>query len=81
MLTLPDLIAKMSTHPARILQIENGVKIGLPADITIIDPDRSYQVDAGSFQSLSRNTPFDGWNLQGKAVMTIVGGKVVYQDQ
>ena len=62
-------------------RIENGIKVGRPADITIIDPDCSYQVDAGSFQSLSRNTPFDGWDMPGKAVLTLVGGKVVFQDE
>jgi len=80
-LTMTDLVAKMSTNPARILKIENGIKVGRPADITIIDPDCSYQVDAGSFQSLSRNTPFDGWDMQGKAVLTLVGGKIVFQDE
>ena len=80
-LTMTDLIAKMSTNPARILKIEHGLKVGRPADITVIDPDRSYQIDAGSFQSLSRNTPFDGWDMQGKAVLTLVEGKVVFQDE
>ena len=80
-LTMTDLVAKMSTNPARILKIEHGLKVGRPADITVIDPDRSYQIDAGSFQSLSRNTPFDGWDMQGKAVLTLVEGKVVFQDE
>ena len=80
-LTITDLIAKMSSNPARILGLESGLRIGRPADITIIDPDRAYQVDAGSFQSLSRNTPFDGWDMQGKAVFTMVEGKVVFQDE
>ncbi|MFC1567415.1 dihydroorotase [Thermodesulfobacteriota bacterium] len=80
-LTMTDLVAKMSTNPARILKIEHGLKVGQPADITVIDPDRSYQIDAGSFQSLSRNTPFDGWDMQGKAVLTLVEGKVVFQDE
>jgi len=80
-LTITGLLEKMSTNPARILGLENGLSVGRPADITIIDPDRSYQVDAGSLQSLSRNSPFDGWNMQGKAVFTLVGGKIVYQEQ
>jgi dihydroorotase len=71
----------MSTNPARILKIENGIKVGHPADITIIDPERSYQVDAGRFQSLSRNTPFDGRQMQGKAILTLVAGKIVFQDE
>jgi dihydroorotase len=70
----------MSTNPARILGLENGLHIGRAADITIIDPEISYCIDAERFQSLSRNTPFDGWNVKGKAVLTMVGGKIVYQD-
>ncbi|MEA3279325.1 MAG: dihydroorotase [Thermodesulfobacteriota bacterium] len=76
---LTELIKKMSTNPARILGLDHGIKKGSPADITIIDPDISFKIDADSFQSLSRNTPFDGWNMKGKAVLTMVGGKVVYK--
>jgi len=78
---ITDLIEKMSTNPARILGLENGLKVGRMADITIIDPEASYCIDASRFQSLSRNTPFDGWNVKGKAVLTMVGGKIVYYDQ
>ncbi len=74
------LVEKMSTNPARILGLKNGLHIGGPADITIIDPERSYRVTADNFRSLSRNTPFDGWDMKGKAVITMVGGKIVYQD-
>jgi dihydroorotase len=80
-ITITDLIEKMSTNPARILGLENGLLVGKSADITIIDPDRLYRVDTDSFRSLSRNTPFDGWNMKGKAVLTMVGGKIVYQDE
>jgi len=75
------LVEKMSTNPARILGLENGLLIGRPADITIIDPERSYRVNADNFRSLSRNTPFDGWDMKGKAVLTMVEGKIVYQEQ
>ena len=75
------LIEKMSTNPARILGLATGLKIGQPADITIIDSEISYRINAGNFQSLSRNTPFDDWDVKGKAVLTMVGGKIVYQDQ
>ncbi len=75
------LVEKMSTNPARILGLKNGLHIGGPADITIIDPERSYRVTADNFRSLSRNTPFDGWDMKGKAVLTMVGGKIVYQEE
>ncbi len=75
------LIEKMSKNPARILGLKTGLEIGKTADITIIDPKISYCIDADGFQSLSRNTPFDGWDVKGRAVLTMVGGKIVYQDQ
>jgi dihydroorotase len=80
-ISMTALVEKMSTHPARILGLKNGLHIGRPADITIIDPERSYRVTADNFRSLSRNTPFDGWDMKGKAVLTMVEGKIVYQEQ
>ena len=80
-ISIIDLVEKMSTSPARILGLKSGLQIGSPADITIIDPDRPYEVDSNRFQSLSRNTPFDGWRLKGKAVLTMVGGKVVFEEK
>ena len=77
---ITDLIEKMSKNPARILGLKTGLEIGKTADITIIDPEISFCIDADGFQSLSRNTPFDGWDVKGKAVLTMVGGKIVYQD-
>ena len=49
---------------------------GADADITIIDPDLEWTVDASQFKSKSKNTPFNGWKLKGRAVQTIVGGRV-----
>jgi dihydroorotase len=80
-ISMTVLVEKMSTHPARILGLENSLLIGRPADITIIDPERSYRVNADNFRSLSRNTPFNGWDMKGKAVLTMVEGKIVFQDQ
>jgi dihydroorotase len=77
-LSLSQLIAKMSTNPARILGILGGkLAVGSPADITIIDPNREWTVDTAQFASKSRNCPFQSWNLKGRAVMTVVGGKVI----
>ena len=78
-LSMMDLIRKMSTQPATIINVENGLSIGRPADITVIDPDLPHVINAEHFQSKSRNTPFQGWKAKGRAVMTIVGGRVVYQ--
>lgn len=78
---LERLVETMSKNPARILGIKNGITVGFPADMTVIDMDLPYTVDSSRFKSLSRNTPFDGWNLKGKAVLTMVAGKVVYRDE
>jgi len=80
-LSLTGLIEKMSTHPARILGLASGLKIGAAADITVIDPDRVWTVHADQFQSISRNTPFDGWELKGKAVLTLVNGVVIFKER
>lgn len=79
---LKDLIAKMSINPAQVLKLTHvGLKPGDPADLTIIDLEKEFTVDANTLRSKSRNTPFDGWELKGKAVLTMVGGKVVFDDQ
>ena len=79
--TVTRLVELLSINPSRILRLERGtLKGGSPADVTVIDPDRKVTVDVGSFHSLSRNCPFDGWELQGAPVMTIVGGRIVHRD-
>ncbi|MEN6357375.1 MAG: dihydroorotase [Armatimonadota bacterium] len=79
-LSLSDAIAKMTIAPANALGIDSGtLKEGAIADITIIDPETKVTVKASEFKSKSRNTPFDGMKLTGKAVVTIVGGKVIFE--
>ena len=76
----PRLIEAMSTLPARILGLSRGtLRPGAAADITLIDPDLSWRVDVRQGRSRSVNSPFDGWTLQGRAVTTIVGGRVKYR--
>jgi dihydroorotase len=77
-ISITELIEKMSSAPARILGLVSGLQPGRPADITIIDPDVDYVVDVNQFQSLSRNCPFDGWRLKGRPVLTMVGGRIVF---
>jgi dihydroorotase len=79
-ISLTNLVEKMSINPARILGLDIGIKTGRPADITIIDPNLSYKIDSSKFQSLSRNTPFNGWDMKGKAILTMVGGKVLFDE-
>jgi dihydroorotase len=81
-LTLAQLVAKMSTNPARILNVPGGsLAVGSPADVTLMDPQRQWTVDVNAFASKSRNCPFNGWTLRGKAVMTIVEGRVVWEEK
>jgi dihydroorotase len=79
-LTWPELIAKLTTGPARILGINKGtLKLGADGDVTIIDPNTEWTIDAARFQSQSRNTPFDGWKVKGRAHTVIVRGQIRYQ--
>jgi dihydroorotase len=76
----PRLVEAMSTLPARILGLNRGtLRAGAAADITLIDPSLSWRVNVREFRSKSANSPFDGWTLQGRAVATIVGGRVKYR--
>ena len=78
-LSLPELIAKMSLNPARILKLPKGtLETGADADITVIDPQLKWNVDVKAFCSKGKNSPFHGWKMQGKAIMTIVGGEIKY---
>lgn len=79
-LALPDLIHRMSTGPALAFGLEAGtLAVGAPADVTVLDPVATWTVDPRTFRSRSRNTPFDGWELTGRAVATVVGGAVVFR--
>jgi dihydroorotase len=76
-LTWPELIAKVTVNPARVLSIDRGtLKPGAVADVTVIDPDAEWVVDVNTFKSKSRNSPFDGWKVRGGAWAVIVGGVV-----
>jgi dihydroorotase len=76
----PRLVEAMSLLPSRILGIARGtLQPGAVADITLIDPARSWRVDRSRLCSKSINTPFDGWTLQGRAVATIVAGRIKYR--
>ena len=80
LMSLSDLLLRMSTQPARIFNIPGGsLAIGAPADVVMFDPKARWTVDPSRFHSKSRNTPFGGRPLTGRAEVTIVRGKVVYQ--
>ena len=80
-LTPMELIACMSTNPAKVLGDGRGtLRDGAAADITIIDPEEVYTVDVNTFYSKARNCPYDGMELKGRVKMTILDGRVVFEN-
>lgn len=80
-LTLKELTRKMSYNPAKILNLESGeIREGSPADIAIVDTEKRITVDRERLISKGKNTPFHGRSYTGDIVYTIVGGKVVYEN-
>jgi len=81
LLTMSQAIGKMSSLPAKIFKLKAGSLVsGSNADITIIDPKKKWTIDSSKFYSKGRNCPFDGWKVQGKAIMTIVKGQIVMKE-
>jgi dihydroorotase len=79
-LSLADVIAKFTVAPARLLSLAKGtLSRGADADITVIDPNEEWVFDREASASKSKNNPFHQWTLKGRAVTTIVAGKVVWQ--
>ena len=77
---LPRLIEMYTVEPGRLLNVSAGtLSVGAAADVTLIDPELEWTVDASKFQSLSSNTPFNGWRLKGRAVRTVVAGRTVWK--
>jgi dihydroorotase len=78
-LTLPELLARMSTIPARAFRLSGGtLQPGAPADVVVLDVATPWTVDPARFHSKSRNSPFTGRSLSGRAVLTLVGGEIVH---
>jgi dihydroorotase len=75
-------IELLSTNPAKVFRLPGGsLADGAPADITILAPDAAVTISAKALRSKSKNTPFDGWQLKGAVVATIVGGRMVYRNE
>jgi dihydroorotase len=80
-LTMDGLLRKFTEMPARLLNLPyTELTPGSAADLTIFDPGLEWAVDRAAFISKGKNTPFHGWKLKGKNIVTIVAGKIVYRD-
>ncbi len=78
-LSWPELLAKLTVNPARILGIPKGTLApGAAADVTLIDPDAEWTIDVHAFKSKSRNCPFHGRTVRGRAVRTLVAGRTKF---
>jgi dihydroorotase len=76
----PAMLAMMTINPARLVGVAGhglgSLEVGETADITIIDPQMSWRIDPSEFASVGRNCPFRGWNVKGRAVAAMVGGRL-----
>ena len=80
LLTWPQLIARMTTGPAAVIgQPLGALSVGAVADVTVIDPKKRWTVRVADFASKARNCPYDGWRLKGRAVATIVAGRIKHE--
>ena len=81
-LSLSEAVQKLSANPARILGLPSGtLAVGKPADLTIFDAQASWRLEPLAARSRSQNTPFAGWELTGKVQLTMVDGRIVYDDR
>ncbi|MFQ9892148.1 MAG: amidohydrolase family protein, partial [Emergencia sp.] len=80
-ITLEKLIEMMSINPRKRFNFDGGlIEDGQPADLTLLDLDRQWVIDPKDFASMGKATPFAGWTVCGKPVMTIVNGEIIYEE-
>ena len=80
LMDLPSAVAKLSCNPATILSVKGGtIEEGKEADLTVIDCNKEYVVQKEDLKSKSHNSPFIDWTMKGKAMLTMVGGKIVWE--
>jgi dihydroorotase len=74
-----EMLSMLTCRPAKVIGVDKGrIGVGDRADITIIDPDAEWTINANAFYSKSRNCPYHGWTVRGKAVATLVAGEIRY---
>ncbi len=80
LIDLPTMVERMSVAPARAFGLPGGtLRAGSVSDVTVMNPETRWTVEAERFRSKGRNTPFEGWDLVGRAVLTVVGGRIVWE--
>lgn len=80
-LPLERLVALMSDNPRRLFGLGGGLAVGEAADLMLFDPDAEYGIDPDTFLSKGRATPFAGWRVRGRTLLTLVGGRAAYMDE
>ncbi len=79
-LSLEVAVAKLTSEPARVFGLPKGTLApGADADLVIVDPQADWEIDPARFRSKGRNTPFGGWKVRGRVMLTLVGGRIVYE--
>ncbi len=82
LISMADMAAKLSYNPAKILGIDRGVLAeGKVADLVIVNTTEEYAIDVDKFLSKGKNTPYHGRKVNGKVLMTVIGGEVAYEDK
>ncbi|MCI8808667.1 MAG: dihydroorotase [Oscillibacter sp.] len=78
---LETLLNALCANPRRLFHLPGGeIAEGQPADLTVLDLERSHVINSSNFRSMGRSTPFDGWKVDAAVYMTVCGGKIVYQE-
>ncbi len=78
-LSLPQIFRKLSSNPAKILRIESGLlQLGMPADLLLCDPDKTWKIEEERMRSKSKNTPFQELEVRGLVMKTFVDGRLIF---
>ena len=78
---METLIDRMTASPAKRFGLESGVAVGKPADLCVFDPNEAWTIDPKEFASMGRATPFEGWKVSGRVMMTICDGEIVFNEE
>lgn len=80
-ISLEKLVELMSVNPSRLFSLGEGLRVGAAADFTVMDLNAESEIDPSHFLSMGRSTPFAGWKVSSKTMLTVVGGNIAYKDE